>query len=252
MRAAPDSSQRFGQLLRRHRGAAGLSLAALAGLVHYSKGHLSKVETGLSRGSAELAILCDVVLDTGGELAAAVELEAAAEAASGSASRRGSAGGLDPARLMIEYALRFLVALDSAHKALRDVASGEAGFPSTRAASGRAVQDAGLYAAREHLLASGSPDLVQASELAFRQLIEIRNVVRGGADLESVEYHQTYHAFSHALWSYRMRIRAELGQPVLGPTQLGLADWSDRDRCPSCRLARSAENVRPSGLQRRG
>ncbi|NBH03695.1 helix-turn-helix transcriptional regulator, partial [Amycolatopsis sp. SID8362] len=38
----------FGAELRRLRHAAGLSLTELADRVHYSKGYLSKVETGLT------------------------------------------------------------------------------------------------------------------------------------------------------------------------------------------------------------
>ena len=52
----------FGPSLRRRRTAAGLSLADLSRLVHYSKGYLSKVERGLVLPSAELARLCGDVL----------------------------------------------------------------------------------------------------------------------------------------------------------------------------------------------
>ncbi|MET9432118.1 helix-turn-helix transcriptional regulator [Streptomyces sp. NPDC003036] len=60
----------FGGVLRRLRIAAGLTLTDLASRIHYSKGQLSKVETGQKRPTAELARLCDVVLETGGELEA--------------------------------------------------------------------------------------------------------------------------------------------------------------------------------------
>ncbi len=48
--------------------AVGISLRDLAGRTHYSRGHLSKVETGQKRPTAELARLCDAALDAGGEL----------------------------------------------------------------------------------------------------------------------------------------------------------------------------------------
>jgi len=62
----------FGPELRRLRVAADMSLTRLARLLHYSKGHLSKVETGLKRPTPELAQRCDVLLDAQGALAALV------------------------------------------------------------------------------------------------------------------------------------------------------------------------------------
>ncbi|WP_228044678.1 helix-turn-helix domain-containing protein [Streptomyces ferrugineus] len=62
----------FGAELRRLRIAAGLTLTQLASSVHYSKGQLSKIETGHKRPSPELARLCDAALDAHGTLAALV------------------------------------------------------------------------------------------------------------------------------------------------------------------------------------
>ncbi|WP_063734755.1 helix-turn-helix domain-containing protein [Streptomyces sp. RTd22] len=67
-----EQRHRFGQELRRLRMAGGFTLDRLAGLVHYSKGQLSKVERGLKAPSPELARLCDAALGAGGELAALV------------------------------------------------------------------------------------------------------------------------------------------------------------------------------------
>jgi transcriptional regulator with XRE-family HTH domain len=58
----------FGAELRRRRQDAGLSLAALARLVHYSKSHLSKVETGRKPPSPDLAQRCDAALEADGAL----------------------------------------------------------------------------------------------------------------------------------------------------------------------------------------
>ncbi|NHD17798.1 MULTISPECIES: helix-turn-helix transcriptional regulator [unclassified Actinopolyspora] len=58
----------FGTELRRARIAAGLSLSELAGRVHYSKGYLSKVETGRKQPLPAVARLCDNELGAGGEL----------------------------------------------------------------------------------------------------------------------------------------------------------------------------------------
>ncbi|MBT2419824.1 helix-turn-helix domain-containing protein [Streptomyces sp. ISL-22] len=62
----------FGAELRRLRIGAGLSLTQLAAAVHYSKGQLSKIETGRKRPTVELARLCDAALDAQGTLAALV------------------------------------------------------------------------------------------------------------------------------------------------------------------------------------
>ncbi|MFI7115971.1 ATP-binding protein [Amycolatopsis sp. NPDC049868] len=58
----------FGAELRRRRKAAGLSLTELAARTHYSKGYLSKVETGLSAPNPALAALCETELGAEGEL----------------------------------------------------------------------------------------------------------------------------------------------------------------------------------------
>ncbi|MDC2956128.1 helix-turn-helix transcriptional regulator [Streptomyces gilvifuscus] len=62
----------FGAELRRLRIAAGLTLTQFATTVHYSKGQISKVETGRKRPSTEFARLCDAALEAGGALAALV------------------------------------------------------------------------------------------------------------------------------------------------------------------------------------
>ncbi|MEV8018548.1 helix-turn-helix transcriptional regulator [Streptomyces sp. NPDC086554] len=64
-----EQSAGFGSELRRARIAAGLTLTELAAAVHYSKGHISKVETGGKRPTSELARLCDATLNAHGALA---------------------------------------------------------------------------------------------------------------------------------------------------------------------------------------
>ncbi|MER7367450.1 helix-turn-helix domain-containing protein [Nonomuraea wenchangensis] len=62
-----------GAALRRLRAARGLSLKELSRLTHYSKGYLSKVETGEKALSVGVARRCDAVLETGGELTGLAE-----------------------------------------------------------------------------------------------------------------------------------------------------------------------------------
>ncbi|WP_199788543.1 helix-turn-helix domain-containing protein [Streptomyces sp. 351MFTsu5.1] len=67
-----DVRDSFGPALRQRRMAVGVSLAVLAGRTHYSKGYLSRVETGGRRPTAALARRCDAALGAEGELAALV------------------------------------------------------------------------------------------------------------------------------------------------------------------------------------
>jgi DNA-binding XRE family transcriptional regulator len=62
-----------GAELRRYRNAAGLSLADLARRVHYSRGHLSRIENGRHVAGVELIRRCDAALGAGGRLAALAE-----------------------------------------------------------------------------------------------------------------------------------------------------------------------------------
>lgn len=64
------SEEAFGPALRRARLAVRVSLKWLSERVHYSIGHLSKIENGLKRPTYELAVQCDSVLRAGGRLAA--------------------------------------------------------------------------------------------------------------------------------------------------------------------------------------
>ncbi|MFH8618499.1 tetratricopeptide repeat protein [Streptomyces sp. NPDC017979] len=66
---------RFGDELRRLRVAAGLTLSELARRIHYSKGYLSKVETGVAAGSVSFARACDRELKADGDLAALLKTE---------------------------------------------------------------------------------------------------------------------------------------------------------------------------------
>lgn len=81
----------FGAQLRARREAAGLSLADLAGLVHYSKSHLSKIETGDKAASVDLARRCDAALGCAGDLARLARPRTAADPAAAPAA--GEPGG---------------------------------------------------------------------------------------------------------------------------------------------------------------
>ncbi|WP_167970404.1 helix-turn-helix domain-containing protein [Lentzea indica] len=62
-------SPTFAQELRRLRNERGLSLSQMAGLVPYSKGHLSKIENGQVHPNPEMAKIFDDALQAEGHLA---------------------------------------------------------------------------------------------------------------------------------------------------------------------------------------
>jgi transcriptional regulator with XRE-family HTH domain len=66
-----DKAETFGAELRRVRRSRGVSLRDLGLLVHYSKGHLSKLENNVTPASLDLAEACDSVLRADGRLTAA-------------------------------------------------------------------------------------------------------------------------------------------------------------------------------------
>lgn len=68
-----DAAVSFSARLRRLRLQRGLSLADLARQTHYSKGYLSKIETGAKRVTIDVARRCDQVLRADGELVRLVQ-----------------------------------------------------------------------------------------------------------------------------------------------------------------------------------
>ncbi|MBS2553973.1 helix-turn-helix domain-containing protein [Catenulispora sp. NL8] len=95
---------RFGAELRARRVAAGLSLGTLAAYLRYSKGYLSKIETGRMPARPELARRCDTYLKADGALAALAEdqpsaheaLEAERAERAGNAGRAADVGNAGP------------------------------------------------------------------------------------------------------------------------------------------------------------
>ncbi|MGW1555829.1 nSTAND1 domain-containing NTPase [Streptomyces sp. NPDC002144] len=73
----------FPAQLRRLRRERGMSLADLARRTHYSKGYLSKIETGVKRATVDVARQCDHILGAGGELLRLVRDTAPAERGAG-------------------------------------------------------------------------------------------------------------------------------------------------------------------------
>ncbi|WP_427164519.1 helix-turn-helix domain-containing protein [Streptomyces sp. C1-1] len=80
----------FPAQLRRLRRERGLSLADLARQTHYSKGYLSKIETGVKRATVDVARQCDHILRAEGELLRLVREAAPVERGGGPAGDAGA------------------------------------------------------------------------------------------------------------------------------------------------------------------
>ncbi|MGQ4433155.1 MULTISPECIES: nSTAND1 domain-containing NTPase [unclassified Streptomyces] len=76
----------FPAQLRRLRRERGLSLADLARQTHYSKGYLSKIETGVKRATVDVARQCDHILRADGALLRLVREAGPAERGTGAAT----------------------------------------------------------------------------------------------------------------------------------------------------------------------
>ncbi|MGW6784743.1 NACHT and WD repeat domain-containing protein [Streptomyces sp. NPDC054987] len=87
LRESDDTVRPFPAQLRRLRLQRGLSLADLARETHYSKGYLSKIETGAKRVTVDVARRCDDVLRAGGEL---LRMAREAEASEGGTASAGA------------------------------------------------------------------------------------------------------------------------------------------------------------------
>src|SRR5579884_2273132 len=85
----------FGDALRSWRAKRGVSLAGLAKLVHYSKGYLSKIETGDKPVTVDVARRCDEALDAGGTLSQWIGTVRSRHADTSSTSNPGLAETID-------------------------------------------------------------------------------------------------------------------------------------------------------------
>ncbi|MGW1772719.1 nSTAND1 domain-containing NTPase [Streptomyces sp. NPDC002104] len=95
---ASGTAAAFPAQLRRLRAERGLSLGDLARRTHYSKGYLSKIETGAKPVTLDVARSCDRALDAGGELLRLVPESAPAVGESGPPPAGSPAGPAVPPR----------------------------------------------------------------------------------------------------------------------------------------------------------
>jgi hypothetical protein len=131
--------------------------------------------------------------------------------------------------------LDFVLALEAVHSRLREVADPAKAPPDLVQAARRAFSEAKVYEAREKLLMSGSPAVVQAGERALLGVGGLREAVAGGAKLHTAAYHDPYHNYAGTLWQLRGSIRSDLGAAGLEPGDLDKPSWDTRERCAFCR-----------------
>jgi hypothetical protein len=101
------------------------------------------------------------------------------------------------------YCAALSVAMTEAHGSLR-IAAAEPDADVRRAATVAAME--AVYPAREQVLLSSRAEVAVAGEAVFHRLVDVRTVVRSGAALDSIAYHDRYHAYADALWRFRLAV----------------------------------------------
>ena len=127
-----------------------------------------------------------------------------------------------------------VLALGAALEGLRGIASADIPPEKLFGAASSAVSKAGLYVAREKILMTAAVTVAVAAESTFDALIAVRDAVRMGARLRTVEFHDAYHPYAEEMWHLRMAIRTDLDAPRLDADDLHRKDASSRARCTVC------------------
>lgn len=251
----PGTAQDMVDLLRRLAHVSKLDKASVAQRAELSRGYVSDVFNGRKAPAPDTAVR--LVIAMKGNQADQMTARRLAEQLQDLKEHRRTTTGPQASERHAEQppdrwgiCMSFVVALDTAHNELRAVARGDR--PGNLLALANSVfQNADVYAERERLLASAGRGVAAAGEAAFFALVEVRNAVRTGADLDSSAYHDAYHDLNDKVWRYRLAVRAEFGQPPLSPQEVHRADWSDRDRCARCgRSAAEADGAQASPVER--
>ncbi|MFF7975799.1 hypothetical protein [Streptomyces sp. NPDC007905] len=133
-----------------------------------------------------------------------------------------------------EAHVAFVLACNASHEQLRRIARGDASDTERRDACRDALLEAGLFAQRERLLITASPDVVCTAEVAQRSLLTIRDLIGSGGTTETENYREAYARYASALWQLRQAMRKDtvatplnLEDPVLIREQLPPANRDD-------------------------
>jgi hypothetical protein len=144
--------------------------------------------------------------------------------------------------------LQLTLAHGLALQELRDVAGRSFGSEADRlAAVAAAMTVSGIYPARDRLLMAAPRWVLRSAEIAFDRLIRLRDVVRTGVAVRSIDYHEAYHPYGEAMWALRNAIRTDLGASRMTPADLARESWENRETCQVCQARVSAPASEPAG-----
>ncbi|GAA3897450.1 hypothetical protein GCM10022244_04670 [Streptomyces gulbargensis] len=129
----------------------------------------------------------------------------------------------------------FIAAAGAAHTELRRLAQHGGEAADLEDASRQALVDARVFEVRERLFLDASPRIARAGQTMFEGLRALRRTVAAGAGVSTPAFHEVYHPYLQAVWSYRAAVREELEGPALSPAEFGWSAWDGRERCPHCR-----------------
>ncbi|MET8678604.1 CchlQ [Streptomyces sp. NPDC004647] len=133
--------------------------------------------------------------------------------------------------------IQFITAAEACHARLRQIAQAPSTEVDPDRATRAALSDAAIYEARERLFIDATTVVARAGQAMFEKLRALQRAVAAGADPTSSAFHDAYHPYIGAVWSYRVAVRRELEGQSLSPAAFGWDRWDGKDRCPMCRGA---------------
>jgi hypothetical protein len=132
--------------------------------------------------------------------------------------------------------LEFIAAVEATHSALRWVADPGRRHGDLLVETREAMGSNNLYGAREKIIVTADPEIVLAAERTIVMLTGVRDAVRAGVPLESIEYHNAYHIYAEAVWALRRAARRDLVGSTLAPEDVGKLSWDARQNCDFCQI----------------
>jgi hypothetical protein len=130
--------------------------------------------------------------------------------------------------------VEFIVAAGVCHTRLRRLAQESSSQFDLDTATRDALIEAGISEIRERLFIDASENVAAAGQALYERLRALRRAVAGGAPWSSREFHDVYHPYLDAAWSYRAAVRRELGSMPFAPSVFGWATLNGSATCPVC------------------
>ncbi|WP_406397593.1 CchlQ [Streptomyces sp. NBC_00879] len=133
--------------------------------------------------------------------------------------------------------IEFITAAGACHARLRQIAQDPGAEADVDTAAREALSDAAIHEVRERLFIDATTGVAAAGQSMFQQLRALQRTVAVGESLTSPAFHDAYHPYIGAVWTYRVAVRGELEGKPLAPEDFGWDGWDGRDRCPICQAA---------------